>query len=538
MARSFTRVLVSAARAGARASRRYEAAQRREASARARHQKQLEREYVKFEKENAKRAKQEYLELRIEEALELTNEDNEKFFYLNSGIINETLRIDDTINFETLKPKYKAPSEEIPEGMLVFPNEPEEETFINSVGKMPIWGYLFKSSKQIWIDKIEEAESNFKAAYEKWKSEVSKRKNEIELYKRELQEIKKKYDLDFQRKCQDVDDFKASYLSGDEESVSAYVSIVLENSDYLFDWDRDFKLAYNKDAGELLIEFKLPNIDIIPNVLEYKYIKTKDVIEEKFRKKADIDNCYKNLVTSLAIRTIHEVIEADQGGFISVVIFNGFVETIDKANGKTIFPILLSISVSKDEFANINLSRVEPIQCIQSLSAKISPSLSGLFPVKPIKEFSMVDKRYVTEQDIVSSLSNRPNLMDLNPFEFENLVTNLFSKMGLETKQTRSSKDGGIDAVAFDLRPVLGGKIVIQAKRYKNLVGVSAVRDLYGTMINEGATKGILVSTSWYGADAYTFSKDKPIELIDGSGLLYLLAQIGVEAEIIMPDPI
>jgi restriction system protein len=66
---------------------------------------------------------------------------------------------------------------------------------------------------------------------------------------------------------------------------------------------------------------------------------------------------------------------------------------------------------------------------------------------------------------------------------------------------------------------------VIQAKRYRDTVGVSAVRDLYGTMMNEGANKGILVCTSGYGTDAYNFTKDKPIELIDGGGLLYLLRE-------------
>ena len=55
----------------------------------------------------------------------------------------------------------------------------------------------------------------------------------------------------------------------------------------------------------------------------------------------------------------------------------------------------------------------------------------------------------------------------------------------------------------YDPRPVLGGKVVIQAKRYKNTVGVSAVRDLFGTMHNEGATKGILVTTSGYGKASF-----------------------------------
>jgi restriction system protein len=108
--------------------------------------------------------------------------------------------------------------------------------------------------------------------------------------------------------------------------------------------------------------------------------------------------------------------------------------------------------------------------------------------------------------------------------------------MEFEAKLTRASRDGGVDVVAFATRPVLGGKVAIQAKRYRNTVGVSAVRDLYGTMLNEGANKGILVTTSDYGPDAFDFAKDEPIELIDGGCLLYLLEQVGVQARIIFPE--
>jgi restriction system protein len=33
--------------------------------------------------------------------------------------------------------------------------------------------------------------------------------------------------------------------------------------------------------------------------------------------------------------------------------------------------------------------------------------------------------------------------------------------MGLDTKQTRPSRDGGVDCVAYDTRAVLGGKVVM-----------------------------------------------------------------------------
>src|SRR5438046_6708889 len=127
--------------------------------------------------------------------------------------------------------------------------------------------------------------------------------------------------------------------------------------------------------------------------------------------------------------------------------------------------------------------------------------------------------------------------MELSPRDFESLITNLFEKMGLETRLTQTSRDGGVDCVAYDPRPIFGGKVVIKAKRYKHTVGVSAVRDLFGTVQNEGASKGILVTTSGYGKASFEFADGKPLELLSGSNLLYLLREwAGIEAKIEMPE--
>jgi len=79
---------------------------------------------------------------------------------------------------------------------------------------------------------------------------------------------------------------------------------------------------------------------------------------------------------------------------------------------------------------------------------------------------------------------------------------------------------------------ILGGKTVIQAKRCTNTVGVAAVRELYGTVLNEGAMKGIIVTTADYGPDAYEFAADKPLVLLNGGNLLSLLGKHGHMAKI------
>ena len=222
---------------------------------------------------------------------------------------------------------------------------------------------------------------------------------------------------------------------------------------------------------------------------------------------------------------------------IDVVVFNGVVDTIDPRTGKPTRPCLITVRTTRDTFTEINLDQVDPAACLKYLNAGISRSPTELAPVRPVLEFSMVDPRFITETDTLGALDDRPNLMELTPQQFESLIQNLFEKIGLDTRQTRPSRDGGVDCVAYNTDPILGGKVVIQAKRYKHTVGVSAVRDLYGTLQNEGASKGILVTTSQYGKASYDFAAGKPIELFDGTHLLYLLeTHAGIKARIEPPD--
>jgi restriction system protein len=266
-------------------------------------------------------------------------------------------------------------------------------------------------------------------------------------------------------------------------------------------------------------------------------VKTRDVIEESPRAATQVKALYSSVVAQTTIRTLHELFEADRSGRIETIVFNGYVDTVDRATGKPITPHLVTVRASREPFLQLDLGNIEPLACLKGLNASVSRRPSELLPVRPILEFNMVDPRFIQESDVIGALDQRPNLMELSPGEFESLITNLFEKMGLETRQTQPSRDGGVDCVAYDPRPIFGGKVVIQAKRYKNTVGVSAVRDLFGTLQNEGASKGILVTTSGYGKSSFEFAEGKPLELLSGTHLLYLLAEhAGIEARIEPPE--
>ena len=178
------------------------------------------------------------------------------------------------------------------------------------------------------------------------------------------------------------------------------------------------------------------------------------------------------------------------------------------------------------DFDVINLEQVDYKSCFRKLKGISKPNLNDLVPVAPILNINMEDKRFVDNVEIGDKIEGI-NIANIDWKDFEHLIRELFQKEfendGVEVKTTQASRDGGVDAIMFDPDPIRGGKYIIQAKRYNNLVGISAVRDLYGAVHNEGATKGILVTTSDFGADSYEFVKDKPLTLINGNNLLSLL---------------
>jgi restriction system protein len=115
---------------------------------------------------------------------------------------------------------------------------------------------------------------------------------------------------------------------------------------------------------------------------------------------------------------------------------------------------------------------------------------------------------------------NLAQLQALSPSDFEEYVARrIFERRGYKALNTPDVKDGGIDVLVTDRN---GRQMVVQCKRYKHSVGEPVVRDLYGTMIGNGAISAYLVTTGEITEAARLWAAGKPIELIDGQRLVAL----------------
>lgn len=255
-----------------------------------------------------------------------------------------------------------------------------------------------------------------------------------------------------------------------------------------------------------------------------------------YQSEAFIKSTYDKAIYDIVLVALNYIFKLDVGNFINAVILNGQVQTIDEATGKEIAPYILSVNVTKESFAELNLAYVDSKAWFKNTKGVSAATFTTVTPVPPIVKMNREDRRFVEGYDVIENIDDSVNLAAIDWQDFENLIRELFaeefSSTGGEVKVTQASRDGGVDAIVFDPDPIRGGKIVIQAKRYTNVVGVSAVRDLYGTVMNEGATKGILVTTSNFGNDAYEFAKGKPLTLLNGANLLALMEKHGHKAKI------
>jgi restriction system protein len=507
-------------------------------AAQVRAMQQLQREMERQEKADAravqvadKEQRAKYVERRMS-GVEALNRELLRRSEVFEELLSATLDVDDAIDFDTLKEPMQLPTWE-PTALDTPQVEPVEAAFLP--GPQTGLGSLFGRGKH--DQKVEAGRRAFQIAMAEYARQEAKRLTALARAQDEFRSHVREAEARLQHQHAEVDEFRAAFEAGEAAAVVDYFELVLQASQYPPDFAKSFRLAYVPESRQLVVEYELPSLAVVPSVKTYRYVKATDQVTESARPAVQIRNQYASVVAQVTLRTLHELFESDGGRNLNVVVFNGVLHTVDPGSGKAIKPCLVTVRCTREAFGDLDLAHVEPLACLKYLSAGVSKSAAELVPVRPVLEFDMVDPRFVAESDALGILDERDNLMELSPTDFEVLIQNLFTKMGLEAKQTRASRDGGVDCVAYDPRPIFGGKVVIQAKRYKNTVGVSAVRDLFGTLQNEGASKGILVTTSGYGQASFDFAKNKPIELIDGANLLYLLkAHTGMDAKIIPLD--
>ncbi|MFG1608756.1 restriction endonuclease [Actinoplanes sp. NPDC049265] len=438
------------------------------------------------------------------------------------ALLLSTLDVDDHIDLHRFKKPVRVPP--FDPGPLGRPHpEPSWDSYAppepRRIGKV-------LGGEKLHQQHTANARQAYEQARERWAEAETRRRRQLAERERAYQEKTKQYEARIAGYNAEVDRFAEAVANADPASVVEYFAMVLGNSVYPDDFPQHFRLAYLPKQKHLLVEYHLPPVEVIPVVKEYRYDRVRDDVTAIPRDEAEIRRRYTEIIAQVTLRTVHEIVEADRGGLVQKVSFNGIVDTIDRRTGAFVRPCLVSLRTEREVFAPIKLRRVDPVACLRHLRAGLSESPDALDGVTPVVDFDReADQDLTGEFNVLAELDHRPNLLAMTDTEFEQALTDLFGNMGLEMGPAgREAGAGSRWWVATDPRPVFGGKIVVYATR-----GVPADASVVRTVDEEvtatGATKGILVATSGYDPEALEVAAARPLELVDGPALLTLLAE-------------
>ena len=300
----------------------------------------------------------------------------------------------------------------------------------------------------------------------------------------------------------------------------------------------DFSCGLDVPASTVIVDVELPLPTALPHTVRKDVKPGTTTVIDTVLKEQDHSALYEEAVLQSLLLVLRATLDITPPAHVGAAVVNGWVTYVDRADGQDKRVCVASVSAAREQMHGIRLDRVDPMECFRGLAGRTAGPVVAAAPVRPIMYLKTTDDRFIDEVDVLGGLAIGTNLADMPWQEFEHLVrqwlAHEFSTSGGEVKVTKASRDGGVDAVVFDPDPLRGGKIVVQAKRYNNVVPVGAVRELFGVVTAERAARGILVTTAHFGRDAHLFVKDKAITLVDGPTLVDALRRMGGNFRVII----
>ena len=164
------------------------------------------------------------------------------------------------------------------------------------------------------------------------------------------------------------------------------------------------------------------------------------------------------------------------------------------------------------------------------------PTTKGTVPVPAVEKTptELMNEAFASiNDDLVEDLLSK--LHNVDPQRFEQIVVDLLVKMGYggniedAGQVTRFRKDDGIDGVIKEDKLGLD-RIYVQAKRWTSSVGKPEIHAFIGALSEQGANKGVFITTAKFSSEARAFKpkSDMKIILIDGRELCNYMIEYGV----------
>lgn len=314
------------------------------------------------------------------------------------SLLAATLDIDNYVDLEQLRqtvehPPFSRTDLEQP----IPPPPPIPEPSEPNYTEPPPPAGLFNRKKK-HAEEISAAQATYSRAHQAWQADMAalpaRRQAVADEHARaeaervrSLEEARAAYAADCEAREAEVtaqnvelDTLIANLGYGTTDAVEEYLSIVLSNSVYPDHFPVRHEFTFDPSSAELSLRCLIPGPAEVPAIKAYKYTKSTDEITETAMSQKAAKERYAGAVHQAALRTLHEVFEAERRGLIKSISLEVGTETIDPATGIEGYVPFVAVAAERDSFMAFDLSEVVPASTLDHLGAAVSKNPLGLVP--------------------------------------------------------------------------------------------------------------------------------------------------------------
>jgi restriction system protein len=392
-ARERQRAQAAAERQHAAAVREAERALKASERANAQAARASEAERKRLEKE-AKEAHQASMQATVDErnaGLEATYEEID-------SLLAATLEVDDYVDLEALRQQAEHPPFDKAELETPIPPpapipDPPEPQYIAPPPPSGLFGKKKKHEEAIAAAQAQHAQAQ--AAWQAQMASIPGQRQAVadehanaeELRVQQLEAERARYasecaarEAEVAEQNEALDALIASLGYGTTEAVEEYISIVLSNSVYPEEFPVRHDFTFDPTTAELSLRCLIPGPDKVQSTKAYKFVKASDEITETVLSQKAVKDRYAGAVNQIALRSLHEVFEADRRSLIQSIALQVGTETIDPATGVETYVPFVAVGADRDTFMAFDLSAVVPAATLTHLGAAVSKNPHGLVP--------------------------------------------------------------------------------------------------------------------------------------------------------------
>lgn len=188
-----------------------------------------------------------------------------------------------------------------------------------------------------------------------------------------------------------IDSFRLNYAQGRSDAVIEFLDAALSHSEYPDMFPMRWEMSFEAETGSLVVDYELPSPENFPTLKAIEFDVLRDTFAQSHWSEAEVAQLYESAIYQTCLRTLHDLLAADEAEVISCVTFNGWVNFTDKSRGTPARACIISVQATRCATRQENFLAADPKTCFKKLKGEAGPKLADLAAVVPFMWLKRTD---------------------------------------------------------------------------------------------------------------------------------------------------